>query len=121
MRSRAHKRLGVAGPRAPKTEAATLMLEWRARRGISQQAASDALGLTVSQIKALEGGRSRLTPTLRILMALLDRLDGVRRDRAPTHPPGSATPLGTPPDPASPRRSPDRHPAAARDTSAAAR
>lgn len=95
-RSRAHERLGVAGPRAPKTEAAALMLAWRARRGISQQAAGDALGLSLPQIKNVEGGRSRLTPTLRILMALLDRLDGIKQDRAPAHPPAPSIRAGTP-------------------------
>lgn len=47
---------------------------WRARHGLSQPKAALQLGLSESHVQTIEGGRSPLTPTLRALMAALDRL-----------------------------------------------
>ena len=43
-RSRARARLGVAGPRAPKTPDAETMLRWRERHDMTQEQAADELG-----------------------------------------------------------------------------
>lgn len=48
---------------------AELMKAARAALLWSQTAASEYLGVTVAQISAIENGRSRLTKTLRILIA----------------------------------------------------